>query len=72
MHPHQEIITAYSQADFEGRLSLFLKHPTLRNRFVQIDQGDYNNKKSPKQKPTRGMAGCYRKISKALDLLSFY
>lgn len=38
MNERDSIITAYRQADFDKRLSLFLDCPWLREEFIQIDQ----------------------------------
>jgi hypothetical protein len=37
---HKRIIEEYSRADFEKRLYFFLSYRSLRDEFLEIDQGD--------------------------------
>lgn len=64
---HQTLIETYRQADVDYRLSLFLGNPSLRDSFIQIDQGDYERK----QYSTKAKISRIRKMWNALDPLTF-
>ena len=53
MQNQHEIIERYHQADVDHRLSLFLECPALRDRFLQIDQGQSSEPKERREKPKR-------------------
>jgi hypothetical protein len=72
MHSHRKIIETYCQVDFEHRLSLFLSYPSLRNTFIQIDQGEYETKKALKQNSAMLKAGRNRIISWAIGLFKYF
>jgi len=40
MKSTERILKEYRDADFEKRLNLFLECPSLRNQFIEIDQGE--------------------------------
>jgi hypothetical protein len=40
------VLQEYREANLEKRLNLFLECPSLRNRFVEIDQGEIIGKSS--------------------------
>ena len=40
MRSTENILEEYKRADLEKRLNLFLECPSLRNRFMKIDQGE--------------------------------
>ena len=44
MTDEEQIIKTYIETDYERRLTLFLYHPSLRNRFIDID---LNEKRIP-------------------------
>ena len=72
MHGHRKIIETYCQVDFEHKLSLFLSYPSLRNTFIQIDQGEYETKKALRQNSSMIIASCDRIISWASGLGKFF
>jgi hypothetical protein len=57
MQNYQDIIAKYRQADFEHRLSLFLEHPSFRNSFVRIDQGENEIKGRSRQHSVKDKLG---------------
>ena len=40
---HDKIIAEYREADFNRRLHMYLQFPTLRSKFMAIDQCDLND-----------------------------
>lgn len=52
MQTHQKIIEKYRKADAEQRLALFLESPLLRDTFIRIELGEYQQKKIPAQQST--------------------
>jgi hypothetical protein len=40
---HDKIIAEYRDADFNRRLHMYLQFPTLRSKFISIDQRDLND-----------------------------
>jgi hypothetical protein len=47
MKENAQVVKKYIDADCEYRLMLFLRHPSLRNRFIDID---LNEKRTPGRK----------------------
>jgi hypothetical protein len=58
MNQTDRIIQEYKSSDFEKRLNLFLECPSLRTRFLEIDQDnndDLVNKAKSSKKGWRGL-----------------
>lgn len=60
MNQTDRIIQEYRSGDFEKRLNLFLECPSLRTRFLEIDQDNNDDVVNKEKSSKKGWRGLHR------------
>ncbi|MFC1863083.1 hypothetical protein ACFL1Z_03935 [Thermodesulfobacteriota bacterium] len=67
MNQTDQIVEEYKSSDFEKRLNLFLECPSLRTKFLEIDQNNEDDAASAKKALKKGFGKLH-----SLHLLLFH